>query len=563
MPGSQSFHARGAIPRLPSFIACAAIVVAALAAWLAWSPLDANDVVGGDEGYYGVMARNVLAAPRYLASPAQTPLGAPGDKPPLYPALLALSMRALGVNATALRAPSIVSAGVIALVLAGIVYLAAGGAAALAAALLLVALPWFADASRVAAAELPLTALGALAVAVIARDPRSTPRAIAAGAMLGAAFLCKLWLVAPLALACFAAAGAGGNDRAAPGAATRVRVALVAAALAVASLQLLALALTDRADLPHWLGIYFGRSLLERAGGAGYAAYWLAPPGYYWAQLTHALLLVLPLAALGVADAFRRWREPAPRALLVWAAGVILLSLFRVKAGGYLYPVVPAWIGLAALGAAALARARSIAWWPLVAGAALTSPPFAHLIAARDVPLPAWAAAWGGMFVVALAARVRPRLSLALATAFVLLAAGAGLARERARLPLRYHVPGYAAVATLARPALGSLAPARPAFVAPEAPALAFLLFRTGDYWGTPIVPWSAERGRAVQADTTLRVFVVDTTRTLYGGWPDDSTLAWLARDTREITPELQRLAPGSPLRMFVRAPAAIAPARP
>lgn len=78
-------------------------ILAVLALWLAWSPLGANDLVGGDEGYYGTMARNVLASPRYLVSSSLRPLGPPGDKPPLYPALLALSVGVLGPTATALR----------------------------------------------------------------------------------------------------------------------------------------------------------------------------------------------------------------------------------------------------------------------------------------------------------------------------------------------------------------------------------------------------------------------------------------------------------------------------
>ena len=77
-------------PRSP-LAAIALGILVAIGGWLVLSPLDANDLVGGDEGYYGTMARNVLASPRYLASTSLSPLGPPGDKPPLYPALLALS----------------------------------------------------------------------------------------------------------------------------------------------------------------------------------------------------------------------------------------------------------------------------------------------------------------------------------------------------------------------------------------------------------------------------------------------------------------------------------------
>ena len=90
-----------------------AIALAAVALWAALSPPGANDVAGGDEGYYGTMARNILADARYLASPAQTPLGPPGDKPPVYPALLAVAVRLLGPTEAALRWPSLLCSGVV------------------------------------------------------------------------------------------------------------------------------------------------------------------------------------------------------------------------------------------------------------------------------------------------------------------------------------------------------------------------------------------------------------------------------------------------------------------
>jgi hypothetical protein len=90
--------------------------------------------------------------------------------------------------------------------------------------------------------------------------------------------------------------------------------------------------------------------------------------------------------------------------------------------------------------------------------------------------------------------------------------------------------------------------------VAPEAPVFAFHLFRTGAYWATPNRPWGPELAARVRADAALRAFIVDTTRTFYGGWPDSTMLAWLERETIEITAQLPvpRGGPG-PLRVFVR----------
>ena len=91
--------------------------------------------------------------------------------------------------------------------------------------------------------------------------------------------------------------------------------------------------------------------------------------------------------------------------------------------------------------------------------------------------------------------------------------------------------------------------------VAPEAPVFAYHLFRSALYWATPDRPWTAARLAQTQSDTSLRVFVVDTSRSFHGGWPDDATLAWLERDTREITSELLASPFTRPLRVFVRVP--------
>ncbi len=492
--------------RLRSPLAAIALgILAAIGGWLLLSPLDANDLVGGDEGYYGTMARNVLASPRYLASTSLSPLGPPGDKPPLYPALLALSVGAFGPTATALRWPSLLAAGLIALCLAALIRRATGAWAAAAAAAFLVTLPWFADASRGVAAEIPLTALGAAALLVAAGGPGSKARAAAAGALLGAAFLCKLWLVVLLAVPVLSLYLPLRRGRAAAVA------VLLLAALAVASLQLVAVALLDPGSLSHWTGIYLGRSLAERVSGAGYAAYWIRPPHFYAAMLGHAFALLLPLVLVGVVAAVRRFAEPVPRALLLWAGGTLVLSLFTVKAGGYSYVVVPAWVGLAALGAHALAH-------------------------------------WRRAGVVA---------AVALGTVAI---AGA-VVRDAQRLPPPYHAPGLREAAAAVAPRLADVPPQRECFVGPEWPTLSFHLFRSGGYWGTPIAPWTDERRRRLEADTALRVFVVDPRQELYGGWPDSVTVAWLERATTEITDEVaapvgtRAGAPrgGRTLRVFVR----------
>lgn len=516
-------------------------------AWLVLSPPGRNDLAGGDEGYYGTMARNVLSSRAQVVSPSLSPLGPPGDKPPLYPLLIAPFVRALGAVPASVRALSAPCAAVVAGATGALVGMVAGPWTAALAAALLATLPWFADASRSAAAELPLTAFATLALLILAVEPRSRARACAAGVALGLAFLCKLWLVAPAALAALALVAR--RDRRARG----VVLALVATALAVAGAHLLAVAIWAPHAFAHWRYIYLGRSLVERVSGEGYADYWRQPPGMYWSLATRALGLVLPFVAIGAENAWRRRAEPVARALLVWSAGLLLLSLFRIKSGGYAYVVMPAWAALAALGIDAIARGVRPSPWPLVAGVLLTSP-LVSSWGAQGLPVPAWAAVWAAALALAWLAR-RPRFPTEkLAAAWALLALGLATARSAVRLSAPYHTPGYERVAAAIAPRLSSIPPDQVCFVAPEVPTFDFHLFRTGHYWGTPYDPWSEVRAREVREDPRLRVFVVDPTRTFYGGWPDSAMVSWLERETTEIT---ARMPPGPhgerPLRVFVR----------
>jgi 4-amino-4-deoxy-L-arabinose transferase-like glycosyltransferase len=521
------------------------VVFAGIAAWVFWSRLGANEIVGGDEGYYGVMAQSILVEPRRILSPPLSPLGPPGDKPPLYPALLAGSIRLFGSNELALRWPSEAAALAIALMLAALLARIAGAPGALAAAGLFVSLPWLADASRVCAAEPALTAFGAGA-AVLATAPNpSRGRDALAGALLGAGFLCKLWLVGLIALpvALALAPWTRGGAR---------RLALVAGvALATASLHLVAVARFEPAAFAHWRDVTFGFSLASRARGEGYASSWLLPPGAYWNLLGRALVLLAPLVAIGVVRAAWRWHEPVARLLLSWAAGAALLSLFAVKAGGYAYVIMPAWVGLAALGLAALSEGTVRSRIAPLIGAFLGAPPIVAAFGGPRASNAAWAAAIVATLVAWWVAHTWPTRARQAALALGLVLAAVGLVREAQRLPQRYHDPGYRDVAEALRPELRRVPPERLCFVAPEAPALAFYLFRTGRYWGTPIRPWTEAEAEAVRSNADLRAFVVDTERELYGGWPDSATVSWLEQTKLEITPDpLGALEPR--LRVFV-----------
>lgn len=531
----------------PALAAAAAVAVAAGILWVAWSPPSANDLRAGDEGYYGTQARNILADPRQLVSPSLTPLGPPGDKPPLYGALLAVLVTALGPAEAAVRWPSYVGGVLAAWLLAWLLRAGREPWVTWLGPALLVTLPWYADASRTATPDIPLTVAGLAALAVVTARPPTTGRAALAGLLLGLAFQFKLWLAGLFALPALVETMASSPRR------VRALTAMIAVAAVVGGLHLLAVAIARPEHLDHWWSIYWQRFVVERVAGAGGALAAVRPPGFYVVGLAHAWVLFLPLVGLGLEDAWRRRREPVPRALLVWILGVAVLTAFAVKSGVYLYALMPAGAALAAWGARALA-ARSMPV-PVVAALALVSvPPIAQRLGGPAAPLAVWLAAWGWFGVATVAALAKPAWAPRVALALALAAAAGGLAREAQRLPPLYHRPGYREIAAAIGDELADVPPQRRSFIAPEAPTFAFHWFRTGDYWGTPIRPWSEARFTEVAADTGLRVFIVDPDRELYGGWPDQATLAWLEGTMREVTAQVAARS-GRPirLRVFVR----------
>jgi 4-amino-4-deoxy-L-arabinose transferase-like glycosyltransferase len=525
--------------RLPR-LAPEVVLVASVAAWALLSPLAANDLVGGDEGYYATMARNLLADPRQWASVSLAPLGPPGDKPPLVPALLAVAVLAGGFGEAALRSVPLVAALLALLAAVALARRAAGRPAAWAAAGVAATLPWLADGARVVAAEQVLTACGMWAVVLATRE-RLTPRAAAgAGALLGLAFLAKLWLAALPGLAVALALA----DR------PRRLAAAAAGFMAVAPLHLLLVALVAPGQWAHWQSVVFGFSLGERAAGGGFAAYWLKGPAFYALTLAQALLLVLPLVAVGLHAAWTRREEPVARAVLAVLPGLALLSSFAVKSGGYAWPLVPLLVAAAGWGAAGFARAPAAAGWAALALAMLASPPLAARLGGPTPPFAAWALAWSAAAGAWLLRGRWPRAGWAL----LAVGCAVGAVRIAQRLPQRYHDPGYRAVAAWLAPRFAAAAPGDTVLIAPEAPSFQALLFRATDYWDTPYRPWTAARAEALARGGGPHVFVVDAGTGLYGGTPDAATLAWLERETREVTAEIAaRAGRGLGVRVFVR----------
>jgi 4-amino-4-deoxy-L-arabinose transferase-like glycosyltransferase len=291
--------------------------------------LGANDLVGGDEGYYGVMARNIGHGWRYVASPALQPLGPAGDKPFLYPVLLSAAMRIGGATDVAVRFANLLMAVATAFFLALIGRTLRVREAGAWASLLYLTGPFLAYAGRTVQAE---TAVALFAVAGVwlllrAADRHSRPSAFLAGVLFGCGFLCKIWLVLPaalaVALACLPVPLSARNKATSGLEAGRAMLpAAVVGFLVTAPLQFVLCAAVSPSDLGHWARICFGFSLTSRMSGQGFASYWIQPRSYYLDLIAHDVALCLPLLAVGTFDLIRRFRldgGPSRRMLVLVA----------------------------------------------------------------------------------------------------------------------------------------------------------------------------------------------------------------------------------------------------
>lgn len=239
-------------------------------------------------------------------------------------------------------------------------------------------------------AEIPMAGLASLGLARAIRARTSADHA-GAGALLGLAFLAKLWLVGPPALAALAVAYRRPRDHVG---------ALVLGAALVATAHLALVATLDPASLATWLReVYFGGILSTKLAGVAAHPEWAHGPLYYPAAIARELggaLVVLAAAALSSSRAARAaWvGSPAGRAAAGMAASVAVLSVPAIKEPLYVLPAVA--LGLA-MAVAALARPRA----PLEGLRRLV--PVAAIAVALAVPRPAAAA--GDVRLAHLAAR--------------------------------------------------------------------------------------------------------------------------------------------------------------
>lgn len=532
------------------------------------------DLFGSDEGAFAVGARNLVEGgwSQFLGL-GRTPLGEPSGTPIFLPLILSVMVRVFGPVEWAIRLPSAGLGLLGALVLERIVRRGYGQPAGHLAGAFAALFPPLVAASRMAAVQPTLVALGlgGLIFGIRALEEDSPAEAVLSGGLFGLGFLCDGEAVGlyflPLAVAILLKPAILGLGRS-----KRSLVLFVATFLLVGGSHLL-LVLAVRPAL----------ASVEIAGAFGGAPPALGgEPTAFGADLktiVGQLFLFLPLAGVGVASLFRGVSEDqiasgatgGERRLShdgLWAAAFLELLVVVAVAGRLKLssiPVMPALAAFTGLGAAAILspsgdRKRSettiaLVSGVLIAGAALV------LMSAPDDPLfgglhPTAAAALASIGVATagvalLSAGVgRARLGGRLAPAFlVALLTASGLASLRMiRHDLLAHRTGSRELADQIAPAVAALVPADVAFRAPEPEAVAFHLFRTGRSWrGVPSAEVLPKEPRTVRCWAYREHDVPGPTA------PPADVKDWLAANAREVTAEVDaRFGGGTGLRVFV-----------
>jgi 4-amino-4-deoxy-L-arabinose transferase-like glycosyltransferase len=522
--------------------------------------LGGNDLIGGDEGYYGVMARNILEDPAYIVNTSLSPMGPPGDKPFLYPLVLAGSLAAGGIGEVPMRLVTLLSAAA-----AGMLLMLIGGElgdrrAGMLAGLIYLFTPLLGNTGRIVSAEPLLVSLSLAGVwLVLAAIRRGRPGlGFLAGVLFGLAFLTKLWLVAiPMA-------GAAGWILYLSTSGRWRRVRMIAACtlagfILFGSLQLLLCLIFSPGTFRHWLGIYTGFSLADRLAGGGFADYWHRPWHFYLYMIGRSFGQWLALIPLGLLLVLRKRKvSPAAAVTLSWLAPLLVLSAIPVKSGNYIMPFMPPLYLVAGYAASSLLPGGgepAIAWreaWPAAAAGMLIC-----LAAQIDFGGPGLRFHSIDMLrlqivmTVAVLAAALPWRSRSVARSYaalaLLVAAAAGLFRDVRIVRSKEHATGYREAARVLAPGLRDIDPRDPCFFSPEWPSVSFYTFRTGRYWESPYQ--AASPGDVISSlEGGPYFYLIPESPGLYGGAPGDRELAGI--EERAVLVESG--APGDRIRLRV-----------
>jgi 4-amino-4-deoxy-L-arabinose transferase-like glycosyltransferase len=345
--GSGSFHRP--FGRLDITDVGIALGLTFAAAIIIFPALGTQSLATWDEAIYGVVTRELLAHPGLTLHYGVTPWF---EKPPFLFWLMAGSAMTFGLTEFALRLPAAIF-GVGAIVLQYFAGRRLGGrVAGIMAAILLLGVAQFVAYSRLAMTDVPLTALGMLAIVLILYGENRKTFNVAAGAAFGLAILTKS-VAAFLFL---------------PG-----LLAIIIAQRGVASLWsrdiLLAGAVALGIALPWhiWSALTYGRSFIDQylvfhvldrfaeplEGHEGGPFYYFSTYAYNarWFALVHAGGIALALA-LAI-----RQRDRLLAAVVLLALGAFaIINAQGTKIGWYLTPVYPGAALAAAVGITRLLR---------------------------------------------------------------------------------------------------------------------------------------------------------------------------------------------------------------
>jgi 4-amino-4-deoxy-L-arabinose transferase-like glycosyltransferase len=516
--------------------------------------LGASDLTQ-DEGSFGISALNIRADYHQLAMVGEQPAGPAASKPFLYPVFLLSSIFVFGQNAFAIRIVN-----VIALAVASIFLYASARSLLKDDILALLASSFFLlnagtiSYGRLVTADPFVVLWGCVGLfgAVRFYEEERARWAMLSGFGLGLAFLSKLWLIFPYALACLVLfvlkflTKKGLRFFALP-------LLAFVIFLFISSLHLLAVIILTPHDLSHWLDTYFGISLGSRVAGGGFdPAMWYRPWWFYFAGVFKITFFVFPMILLGTPALTKRRNLVLTAVVVALILPIFLLSLFRVKETVYIFPVFPGLAIVVALGLDYFFRTATrtgIITFTivsmLVAAWFYRQSVFAQreLILIEVFYLVYLLAGFAGSHYSVLTRAI-------VVTALLLATFVVGIMAVRRTLEHRTY---YREIAEYFKNRLRSLAPGNVAFVSPEFAALSFSTFRTGQYWQTY---YFHEDDAVFERDLIDRrqvFYVVDPSGKLYGGQPSPGEWQALREHAHEISPEVEAFI-GHPiaLRIFV-----------
>jgi hypothetical protein len=535
----------------------------------------------GDEGFYSVMARNMLLSPAYWLRPTYFPQGdfladhGAIAHPPFNSYFYALTLWLSRGSLAALEMLSALSFAVLLYFVYRLLKLFDVQAGRFAVLLLAVspAIPFYYFQLE---AEPLLTTFGFMALycglrAGFAVEQR--PLLFVSGLCLGVSFALKLWLCGPLALALAVGLLLRARE---PGIALRDKLLGVLifglGGVIPAGLHLAAIACFYPQDLSFWLrdiyfGIFTGVGVSGgKASGEGLYSGWLHPFWYYGAVLYRDYFFLFPIIAFGFISAVREDRSKAELRWIVLAglAGLAPLSVMKVKEPLYVLTCMIFLFLLAGICLAALVRrsasnsktdslSRRVGL--VVTLGLLALVPVAYVLGFQPGKVTrGFVVAHSIILVVLLALFQWGRRKGDFVLEWSVYGACAiALAAQFGHRLMTQH-PRDQIISGLIRPYVESNAPNTLSMVASDFKSYQLYCFRRGCYWEETPLMKDPEAVLAMPQYSHVRAFILDPEDKKYLKMDLTPWLNWLAAHATDKTGELDaKLGSVSGFRVFVR----------